>query len=201
MNKRKQITCILLTTLLLMLTLSTGYAEHLPAVQSGEIIENNTLGPCEAHNCSHPDSAGGVRYIEYEIDSSYFHKAYKYHKYNCTSCGCEAWNQIELCYDLHEMNDSGRSTSTGSSSSQHWDIVTTTRRCSMCGYTTSSSSNTNYGSHYSSTWVDNGHSGMYHSFYKLCDKCRYRFASTRLQCPGNGDHVAPQGILPPEVTE
>lgn len=39
-------------------------------------------------------------------------------------------------------------------------------------------------------WVDGGHSGGSHNFYRYCDTCGYRFDSLTVPCPGGDNHAS-----------
>lgn len=199
---RKRIACILFVALFLTFTVSLGYAAQEPSIRP--LVHRDTFDypTCEIHNCTHTNlTERGYRNIEYEQCDSYYHTKLTFHRAYCGVCGCLASGYTAEEQETHDFQAS-TSTRQGTSSSQHWDIVTTTQRCSECGYSKSSESTSNYANHYStSNWSDGGHSGAYHYFYRYCDTCGYRFDTLKLECPGNGSHVTIQNYRPPLVTE
>ena len=179
-----------LTSLLFALIIScTIFTSALALPSIGSTINESHNGvPCTEHN--HSCTPGTrVVYNVCQYGDSYNHVVCDVYFHEC-SCGClvsnyykvRSYARLETIYTAYAKD-----------STHHWPSK---KECVFCGYTENIPTTSEKEAHDTDLpWQDGGHSGTKHYFYKLCDTCNYKYATTSIYCEGGDSHVSILGII------
>ena len=155
--------------------------------------------------CPHDDQGWKRRETRWVSQGSGGHLTYYVMDYFCTECFLYLRSTPEFSPDaeFHSYEVDYGNYVYQNNASEHWKIVDKLNECKYCGYKEILESGivqdreAHYADH--NTWIDAGHSGVYHYYDNICKKstCGRRFRWRTISCPGGSNHIAPNVWTPP----